>query len=148
MEINVKNSGLVTLPAYDHGPDGTLVVAESKNTFPFEIKRVYYITNISNTFNPEITRGEHAHKKIDQIIFCIKGSFLLTLDDGEKKQEIKLDSPNVGVRLRPKLWHGMSRFSSDCVILVLSDSFYEESDYIRNYDDFLSYIKTIHDPVQ
>lgn len=141
IEIKVENSGIVTLPSFNHKDGGTLIVTESKKTVPFEIKRLYFITSITNAFSEYVIRGEHAHKKIEQVIFCVKGSFSLTLDDGKTKQVIVFDNPKIGIRLGPKLWHSMSKFSPDCVILVLSDSLYSEEDYIRNYDDFLKFIK-------
>ena len=136
--FKVKHSGVHKLQFYDDFPDGNLVIGEAKKTVPFEIKRIYYINNL---FNKSATSGKHAHKKLDQIIFCINGSFQLMLDDGANKQTITMDDPAYGIRLGPLLWHTMSQFSKDCMILVLADDYYNESDYLRNYDEFLAYIK-------
>lgn len=132
-KIKVKNSGIVNLHFYDDFPDGNLVIGEALKTIPFAIKRVYFINNL---FNKNAERGKHAHKKLEQVIFCINGSFKLNLDDGKIKQSFLMDSPYYGVRLGTMLWHKMTNFSKDCVILVLAADYYKEKDYIRNYDDF------------
>lgn len=136
--IKVNNSGIIKSQFFNDFPDGNLVIGESKKSIPFEIKRVYFINNL---FNPKAKRGKHAHKKLEQIIFCVNGSFILHLDDGVNKQKITLNDPYYGIRLGPKLWHTMTRFSSDCVILVLANNYFKESDYIRDYDKFLKYVK-------
>lgn len=137
-KIKVKNSGLIKLQVFDDFPDGNLVIGEGNKNVPFSIKRVYYINNL---YNRKAERGKHAHKMLEQIIFCVNGHFTLSLDDGEKKQSILMNNPIYGVRLGPKLWHTMTRFSSDCVILVLANDYFNETDYIRNYQDFLNYVK-------
>ncbi len=136
-KIKVKNSGIIKLQLFNDFPDGNLAIAEAKKSVPFEIKRVYYINSL---FNKKAVRGHHAHKKLDQIIFCINGSFTLNLDDGRTKQKILLDNPGLGVRLGPLLWHTMEKFSSDCVILVLANDYYKESDYLRDYNEFKKYL--------
>ena len=95
-KIKVKNSGIVKLQFYNDFPDGNLVIGEVKKNVPFIIKRFYFINNL---FNRKSTRGLHAHKKLEQIIFCINGSFTLTLDDGSNRQKIKMDDPYYGIRL-------------------------------------------------
>lgn len=137
-KIKVKNSGVTHLQFYDDFPDGNLVIGEAKKNIPFEIKRVYYINNL---FNKVAVRGKHAHKKLEQIIFCINGSFELKLDDGTTKQTITLDNPYYGIRLGPLLWHTMSKFSRDCVILVLANDYYKEKDYLRDYKEFIEFLK-------
>jgi len=136
-KIKVKNSGIIKLQFFNDFPDGNLVIGEAKKNVPFEIKRVYFINNL---FNPKAIRGKHAHKRLKQIIFCLNGSFTLSLDDGTNKQKLIMNNPYYGVRLGPKLWHTMTKFSSDCVILVIANDYFKESDYIRNYDKFLKYI--------
>ncbi|MBU0721842.1 FdtA/QdtA family cupin domain-containing protein, partial [Patescibacteria group bacterium] len=135
-KIKVKNSGIIKLQSFNDFPDGNLIIGESKKNVPFDIKRIYYINNL---FNKKAKRGHHAHKKLEQIIFCINGSFVLNLNDGQIKQKILLNNPCYGIRLGPLLWHVMEKFSPDCVILVLADNYYKESDYIRNYDKFIKY---------
>jgi len=136
-KIKVKNSGVIRLQFYNDFSDGNLVIGESERSVPFEIKRIYFINNL---FNPDAIRGEHAHKKLKQIVFCINGSFVLNLDDGVNKQKITMNNPYYGIKLYARLWHTMTDFSKDCVILVLADDYYKEDDYIRDYDEFLEYI--------
>ncbi|MFA6142135.1 MAG: FdtA/QdtA family cupin domain-containing protein [Candidatus Omnitrophota bacterium] len=130
----------IELKFIDDGVDGNLVVAEAQNQVPFKIKRVYFINNLSHL---GAVRGKHAHKKLEQAIFCVNGSFKLGLDDGNKKEKVALSKPYVGIYLRPGVWHTMHNFSKDCVILVLASDIYKESDYIRDHEEFLKYVKAL-----
>ena len=128
-KIIVKNCRTVELPTFQDGKDGCLSVAEG---MPFQIKRVYYIYDLNNN----AVRGKHAHKKLEQVIFCVNGDFVMEVEDGRKKDFIALDKPNVGLYIGPDVWHIISCFSEDCIILVLASDYYDESDYIRNYSQF------------
>jgi len=139
-DLLVKNSAWVELSLFNEGSRGLLAVGEEGKNIPFAIKRFYFITNFEKA-EPDLERGGHAHKKTDQAIFCLKGSFCLKLDDGRAKQQFVLDQSSSGVRLGPSLWHSMSQFSKDCVILIIADHGYDQDDYLRNYDDFLEFIK-------
>ncbi len=145
MKLKVKNSAVIKLSFVDGNPRGHLFIAESLKHIPFPIKRVYFVNNLNRVYvhdkdsksaMRELKRGEHAHKKIEQVIFCINGHMTLDLDDGEKKQSVVLDDPAVGVHLGSMLWHSMGGFSSNCVMLVLASRHYDEKDYIRDYDAF------------
>ena len=114
-------------------PDGNLFIAEARKQIPFEIKRVYFINSLAN---PKAVRGMHAHRKLEQALFCITGSFTLHLDDGKNAQRVKLNDPAVGIWLRPMVWHTMKSFSYDCTILVMASDWFDESDYIRDYAEF------------
>lgn len=133
LKVAVKNSGLLALKFFKDLPDGNLFIAEARQQVPFEIKRVYFINTLAN---PKAIRGKHAHHTLQQGIFCINGSFTLSLDDGKTKQRILMNDPSCGILLGPKLWHTMSSFSYDCVILVLASAGFDEADYIRDYDQF------------
>ncbi len=135
LTLRVQNSGLLALKCFKDLPDGNLFIAEAREHVPFSIKRVYFINTLAN---PKAVRGKHAHRKLQQAIFCINGSFTLHLDDGKTKQRIHLNDPARGILLGPMLWHTMSSFSYDCVILVLASDRFKESDYIRDYDEFLT----------
>lgn len=137
-KMEVKNSGLIKLKAINDFPDGNLIIGEALKSIPFKLKRFYLINNL---FNKKSIRGKHAHKKLEQVIFCINGFFTLSLDDGENKKKILMNDPTVGVKLGKLLWVTMSRFSKDCIILVISSDYYIESDYIRNYNNFIKYLK-------
>jgi dTDP-4-dehydrorhamnose 3,5-epimerase-like enzyme len=119
-----------------HDKRGDLVFAEAQNQIPFPIKRVFYITNVKSGGQ----RGFHAHKKTAIVLFCLKGSSLIKLDNGKQKAEILLDKPNVGVLIREKIWHSMEEFSPGTLLLVLASHFYDEKDYLRNYQEFKKYL--------
>lgn len=110
---------------------GSLVALESAKNIPFEIKRVYYIFGTDS----DTARGFHAHKKLQQVAICLSGKCRMVLDDGKKREEIWLDSPNKGLNIG-NLWHEMHDFTPDCVLLVLASEHYDESDYIRDYDQY------------
>ncbi|MCF7913167.1 MAG: FdtA/QdtA family cupin domain-containing protein [Candidatus Cloacimonetes bacterium] len=123
----------INLKPIKDGIDGYLCVAENAIDIPFSVQRVYYIYNLNN---PEAVRGKHAHKELEQAIFCVNGSFELWLDDGLMQEQTTLDSPEKGVYMGAGVWHVMNNFSSDCVILVLASDFFDEQDYIRDYAEF------------
>lgn len=111
---------------------GSLVVLEGGKNIPFEIKRVYYMFDTQK----DIRRGFHAHKELRQIAIPVKGSCRFLMDDGHEKKDILLDNPNTGLIIEPLIWHEMYDYSNDCVLMVLASDHYDESDYIRNYQDF------------
>lgn len=135
LKLRVRHSGLLQLACFRDPPDGNLFIAEAEKQVPFAIKRVYFINNLANH---AAIRGKHAHRKLQQAIFCINGAFTLHLDDGQTKQRLLLNDPARGVLLGPMLWHTMSGFSYDCVILVLASAAFDVRDYIRDYAEFLS----------
>lgn len=137
--MNVKNCQIIDLPVFDDGFDGKLTFVEGLRSIPFEIKRVYFIYDLGKSGS---VRGKHAHKELSQVIFCVKGSYRLGLDDGCNREEIFIDRPNMGVLLGTGLWHTMSDFSDDCVLLVLASDYFKESDYIRDYGQFISFVKS------
>jgi dTDP-4-dehydrorhamnose 3,5-epimerase-like enzyme len=112
---------------------GALISLEENINVPFEIKRVYFIFNT----NDGISRGFHAHKDLEQVALCVKGSCRLVLDNGKSRESIILDSPNKGIYIDNGKWREMHDFSEDCVLLVLASKVYDESDYIRDYKEFL-----------
>jgi dTDP-4-dehydrorhamnose 3,5-epimerase-like enzyme len=112
---------------------GSLVALEMGKEIPFNIQRVYYIYNTKK----EVARGFHAHKALKQVAICVSGSCCFVLDDGVQKQEVTLNSPSKGLLINIMIWHEMYNFSDDCVLLLLASERYDESDYIRNYQEFL-----------
>jgi len=111
---------------------GSLVALEGMKSLPFDIKRVYYIFGTKDN----VVRGFHAHINLKQVAVCVIGSCRFILDDGTHKEEIILDSPTTGLVIEDMVWREMHDFSPDCVLMVLADQYYDELDYIRNYDDF------------
>jgi dTDP-4-dehydrorhamnose 3,5-epimerase-like enzyme len=139
--MKVKNCKQIDLKFVNDGIDGNLVVAEGARHIPFEIKRVYFINNLSNK---AATRGKHAHKKLEQVLFCLNGSFDLTVEDGERRETIRMvaeTQSHAGFYMGPSVWHTMSGFSPECVILVFASDYYDESDYIRDHAAFLEFVK-------
>lgn len=120
-----------------HGDDrGMLIAIEELKDIPFSIKRIYYIYDTIDG----VRRGFHAHKNLKQILVCVKGSCKLHLDDGYETAEILMNNPTEGIYLENNIWREMYDFSEDAVLLVLASEYYNESDYIRNYDDFIKFI--------
>lgn len=120
-----------------HGDErGLLVAVEGGTEIPFDIKRVYYITNVSD----DKRRGFHAHKALRQVMLCISGSCKVMLDNGREKTDVLLDSPNEGLVIDSVIWREMYDFSPGAVLLVLASEHYDEGDYIRDYDEFIKYI--------
>lgn len=112
---------------------GSLVALEGEKIVPFAIRRVYYLI----ATKPGVSRGFHAHKKLQQVAVCIAGRCRMVLDDGQKREEVWLDSSIKGIELPAMVWHEMHDFSPDCILLVLASEHYDETDYIRNYEDFI-----------
>lgn len=111
---------------------GRLSIAETMLDIPFGIRRCYWIYGV-----PEgKRRGGHAHKSLRQLIVAASGSFEVMLDDGHERQTITLDRPDRGVIVNPLVWRTLSNFSEGAVCLVLASDGYDESDYIRDYDEF------------
>ena len=90
---------------------------------------------------PGVRRGFHAHKKLQQILICIHGSCKIHLDNGYETEEVVLDKPYRGLFISNNYWREMYDFSPDAVLMVLASDLYNEADYIRNYQEFLEFIK-------
>jgi hypothetical protein len=134
LKLKVRQAALIALKFFKDSPDGNLFIAEARRQIPFEIRRIYFINNLANA---RAVRGRHAHRKLEQVLICVSGSFVLHLDDGRCSQRILMNDASYGIHVGPLLWHTMSSFSYDCVILVLASEWFEESDYIRDHDVFL-----------
>lgn len=106
-----------------------------KSIVPFEIKRIYYLYGVPE--NQE--RGAHAHKELLQVLIAAAGSFTVELDDGKNKKKFFLNSPSKGLLIVPGVWRNLTDFSFGSVVLVLASEYYTETDYIRDYDEFLQY---------
>ena len=115
---------------------GQLVALEEFKDIPFRIKRVYYMYDTI----PDMVRGCHAHKKLEQILICIHGNCKIKLDNGTETKIVHLEKPYEGLYVPNNMWREMYDFSSDAVLLVLASELYDESDYIRDYQEFLDYI--------
>lgn len=121
-----------------HGDErGQLVALEEFKDIPFEIKRVYYMYDTA----PGIVRGKHAHKSLQQILVCIHGSCKILLDNGKEKKIVPLEKPYEGVYVSNAMWREMYDFTPDAVLMVLASEVYDENDYIRDYEEFLAFVK-------
>lgn len=121
-----------------HGDNrGQLVALEEFKDIPFSIKRVYYMYDTSDG----VHRGFHAHKHLEQILICIYGSCKVLLDNGTENKVVSLEKPYEGLYVSSDIWREMFDFSPNAVLLVLASDYYNEEDYIRNYDEFLNFIK-------
>lgn len=116
---------------------GSLISLETHKQIPFDIKRVYYIYGTQ----AGVARGFHAHKQLKQVAVCVAGTCRMILDDGNKREELWLDSPAKGLLIEDMVWREMHDFSDDCVLLVLASEHYDESDYIRNYETFITSVQ-------
>jgi dTDP-4-dehydrorhamnose 3,5-epimerase-like enzyme len=116
---------------------GSLISLEGNRNIPFDIKRIYYIFDTRK----DVERGFHAHISLKQLVVAVKGNCTFVLDNGTRKEEIILDSPEQGLFIEGLIWREMKNFSPDCVLIVLASEYYNESDYIRNYDKFLEVVK-------
>lgn len=121
-----------------HGDDrGQLVALEEFVDIPFRIKRVYYMYDTVS----DVVRGHHAHKKLEQILVCVHGSCKIRLDNGREKKVVALEKPYEGLYVANNMWREMFDFSPDAVLMVFASELYDESDYIRDYDEFLEFVK-------
>ena len=112
---------------------GHLCVFQNGNNIPFDIKRVFFIYGTKDN----VTRGHHAHYKTRQLLIATSGSVKINCEWERKKKSFILDTPDKALLIDGMVWHTMDDFSSDCVLMVVADTYYDESDYIRDYDVFL-----------
>lgn len=128
---------ITTFDFEEHGDErGILISLEENHNIPFTIRRCYFMYNTQ----PGISRGFHAHKTLKQVLVCVRGSCKISLDNGTEKATVVLDRPNKGLYLSSNIWRVMHDFSDDAVLMVLADQLYDESDYIRDYSAFLSWL--------
>lgn len=119
----------------EHNRAGNLTALNNGLDIPFDVKRVYYTYDIPSG----ATRGGHAHRNLHQYLVAASSSFDVLLDDGRNRKMVHLDRPNYALHIVPGIWRELINFSSGAVCMVLASDVYEESDYIRSYDDFLTY---------
>ena len=118
-------------------PQGNLTVVENNSEFPFDVKRIFYLYDISGGQS----RGAHAHKECHQFLIAAGGSFEVALDDGKYKRQVFLNHPNIGLHIPPGIWASELNFSSGAICLVLASHYYDEADYIRNYEHYLNFLQ-------
>lgn len=132
----VYDCSIIELDKHHH-EKGNITVVENGVSVPFGIKRVYYLYDVPGGES----RGGHAHKNLYQLIVAASGSFTVTLDDGKVKRSFLLNRPYQALMVVPGIWRTLDDFSSGSVCMVLASECYTEDDYIRNYDDFIEYVR-------
>ncbi|HRO41246.1 MAG TPA: FdtA/QdtA family cupin domain-containing protein [Flavipsychrobacter sp.] len=133
MEISVFNKAhILNLQSIGNSREGYITVAEAGNNIPFDVKRVYW-----TYYTPQnVIRGFHAHKALQQVIFAVSGTIRFMVEDLEgTRQDFLLNEPHQGLYLPPFTWREI-QFSHNAVLLCLASEVYDESDYIREYDEF------------
>lgn len=134
-QTTIHDCQLIDIRKYsDHR--GYLSVIENGIDIPFDIKRIYYLYLV-----PEVARGAHAHKVLQQLLIATSGSVEVTMDDGVEKKTFHLDKPWKGLLVPPGLWRDLDNFSGGAVLMCLASEKYDAADYIRDYDEFLAYKK-------
>ncbi len=139
--MNLKNKTVFDCSIIDvskvHNKAGNITVVENGINIPFDVKRVYYLYDIPGGE----ARGGHAHYELEQYVIATSGSFDVILDDGKNRKIVTLNRPNLALHIIPGLWRELDNFSSGSICLVLASHKYEESDYIRDYKEFLEFKK-------
>jgi len=119
-------------------PRGNLTFVESERHIPFDIKRVYYLYDVPGGAE----RGGHGHKNLQQFIIAMSGSFDVVLHDGVNQKRIHMNRSYYGLYVCPMMWREITNVSSGAVCLVLASEYYDEADYLRDYDEFLKMVKS------
>ena len=135
-----KNEGVRMLEFPQKGDErGNLVIVEGNQDIPFEIKRIFYIYGS----DPDVVRGQHANLKSQFVLINISGKSKVKVKDGMGNEAIfSLNRPHTGIYLPTMVWKDMYDFSEDSILLVLASEHYDPDEYIRDYDRFLSIVKS------
>lgn len=130
--MSIQDCRIIDLPRIAE-PRGNLTFIEGGRHIPFDIKRVYYLYDVPGGAE----RGGHAHRALSQLIIAMSGSFDVILDEGDEKKRFHLNRSYQGLYVCPMIWRELDNFSSGSVCVVLASNKYEESDYYRDYNEYL-----------
>ena len=130
--MSIDRCQIIELPKI-HDPRGNLTFVEGGNHIPFDIQRVYYLYDVPGGSE----RGGHAHKDLQQMIIAMSGSFDVLLDDGKDKKRVHLSRSYYGLYVSSMIWRELDNFSSGSVCMVLASTKFAESDYYRDYAEFM-----------
>ena len=139
---SVFNCSVVELEKIKNRAGNITVLDAGNSSVPFNVNRIFYLYDIPGGES----RGAHAHKRCHQFLIAASGSFEVLLDDGITKRQVSLNRANVGLHIPPGIWASEINFSSGSICLVMASEKYNESDYIRDYDDYLNYQKNEQHP--
>ena len=131
MKKTVFDCSIILLPRIQNR-SGNITAIENNVEIPFDAKRVFYLYDIPGGES----RGAHAHKECHQFLVAASGSFEVQLDDGKVKKTVMLNQPYRGLHIPPGIWASEVNFSSGAICLVIASHIYNESDYIRDYNEF------------
>lgn len=134
---NINESGRIIDLHKEIDRRGNLTVVEQMKDIPFNISRVYWVYDVPGGKN----RGGHAHKHCRELLVAASGSFSVTLDNGYEKRTFFLNHPYQGLLINTNVWRTLDDFSSGALCLVIAEDLFSEEDYIRDYDDFIAFIK-------
>jgi uncharacterized RmlC-like cupin family protein len=112
---------------------------EEEYHIPFRIRRVFYLYDVPTGES----RGAHAHKRLEQVVICLSGSFDVHLDDGSDRRSVHLNRPWQGLYIPPMIWAAEINFDAGSVCLVLTSAHFDESDYYRDYDEYCAARKAL-----
>lgn len=136
--MGVENCKLITLPKITD-PRGNLTFIEGGKHIPFKIQRVYYLYDVPGGAE----RAGHAHKQLQQLFIAMSGSFDVVLDDGIQQKSFHLNRSYYGLYVCPMIWRELNNFSSGSVCMVLASTIYDEADYYRDYQEFLTSVRGV-----
>lgn len=129
--MSLSNCRIIELPKIADAR-GNLTFIESGRHIPFEFRRTYYLYDVPGGSS----RAAHAHRELHQLMIAMAGSFDVTLDDGHEKEKFHLNRSYYGLYIPPMIWRDLDNFSSGSVCMVLASDFYDEAEYIRDYEEF------------
>lgn len=135
-QTTIDDCVIIELPKI-YNRAGHITALNNTDEIPFEVKRIYYLYDVPSG----VERGGHAHHKLHQYLVAASGSFDVIIDDGNIKKTVSLNRPNFALKVVPGIWRELNNFSSGSICLVLASEKYDEGDYIRNHDEFLTYKK-------
>jgi len=133
MRLNIEHCKIIELPKISD-PRGNLTIIEAGKHIPFEIKRIYHLYDVPGGAH----RAGHAHKMLQQLLVAMSGSFDVTLDDGRSKTKFHLNRSYQGLYIPPMIWRDIDNFSSGAVCMAVASAWFDEADYYRDYQAFLS----------
>jgi len=139
--MGIEQCRFIELPIV-HDPRGNLTFVEGGRHIPFEIKRVYYLYDVPGG----AMRAGHGHRKLEQLVIAMSGSFDVVLEDGHRQRRYHMNRSFYGLYVSPMMWREIDNFSSGSVCMVLASEVYDEADYYRDYDEFLADARSLNKP--